>query len=68
VRLDAEKQRLLARGLDLLALAEVGGEGDHLAAIGGLQPFQDDGGIEAAGIGEHHLFHLVLLGAALGHG
>ena len=68
VRLDTEKQRLLARGLDLLALAEVGGEGDHLAAVGGLQPFQNDGGVEAAGIGEHHLFHLALLGAALGHG
>ena len=56
-------QRLLARGLELLALAEIGGEGHHLAAIGGLQPFQDDRGVEPAGIGEHHLFHV-----AFGHG
>src|SRR5262249_8915636 len=68
LRLDAEKQRLLARGLDLLALAEVGREGHHLAAIRGLQPLQDDGGVEAAGIGEHHLFPLALLSAALSHG
>ena len=34
LRLDAEQQRLLARGLELLALAEIGGEGHHLAAIG----------------------------------
>ena len=68
VRLDAEKQRLLARGLDLLALAEVGGEGHHLAAVGGLQPFEDDRGVEAAGIGEHHLFHRALFGAAVSHG
>ena len=52
-RLDAGAQRLLARGAELLALAEIGGEGDHLAAIGGLQPFQDDRGVEPAGIGEH---------------
>ncbi len=51
--LDAEQQRLLARGRELLALAEVGGEGDDLAAIGGLQPLQDDRGVEPAGIGEH---------------
>ena len=53
LRLDAEQQRLLARRLKLLALAEIGGEGDHLAAIGGLQPFQDDRGVEPARIGEH---------------
>src|SRR6185437_11337475 len=45
-RLDAEQQRLLARRLELLALAEIGGEGDNLAAIGGLQPLQDNRGIE----------------------
>ena len=61
LRLDAEQHRLLARGLELLALAEIGGEGHHLAAIGGLQPFQDDRGVEAAGIGQHHLFHVAFL-------
>jgi len=51
--LDAQEQRLLARRFQLLALAEVGGEGHHLAAVFGLQPFQDDRGIEPAGIGQH---------------
>ena len=55
LRLDAEQQRLLARRRELLALAEVGGEGHDLAAIGGLQPLQDDRGVEPAGIGEHDL-------------
>ena len=54
--LDAELLGLAARRLQLLALAEIGGEGDDLAAIGRLQPFQDDRGVEAAGIGEHDLF------------
>ena len=60
--LDAEQERLVARGRELLALAEIGGEGDDLAAIGDLQPFQDDRCVEAARIGEHHL-----LDVALGH-
>ena len=34
LRLDAEQQGLVARRLQLLALAEVGGEGHHLAAVG----------------------------------
>ena len=55
LRLDAEQQRLLARGRQLLALAEIGREGDDLAAIGGLQPLQDDRGVEPARIGEHDL-------------
>ncbi len=53
-RLDAEQFGLLARRLQLLALAEIGGEGHHLAAIGGLQPFQDHRGVETARIGEHN--------------
>src|SRR5579885_1127320 len=56
--LDAEQLGLLARGLQLLPLPQVGGEGDHLAAIGRLQPFQDHGGVEPAGIGEHDLLHV----------
>ena len=58
LRLDAEQQRLLARRLKLLALAEIGGEGNDLAAIGGLQPLQDDRRVEPARIGEHDLFHV----------
>ena len=53
--LDAEHLGLLARRLQLLALAEIGGEGHDLAAIGRLQPFQDDRGVEPARIGEHDL-------------
>ncbi len=54
---DAEQPRLVARGPKLLALAEVGREGDDLAAVGLLQPFQDDRGVEPARIGEHHFLH-----------
>ena len=64
--LDAEHLGLVARRLQLLALAEVGGEGHDLAAVGLLQPLQDDRGVEPAGIGEHDLFHLAL-GALGGH-
>ena len=62
LRLDAQQQRLRPRRLELLALAEVGGEGDDLAAVGGLQPLQDDGRVEPAGIGEDDL-----LDVAFGH-
>ena len=55
--LDAEHLGLLARRLELLALAEIGGEGHDLGAIFGLQPFQDDRGVEPARIGEHDLLH-----------
>ena len=46
--LDAEQFRLAPRRFKLLPLAEVGGKGHHLAAIGFLQPFQDDRCIEPA--------------------
>ena len=54
-----------ARGRQLLALAEVGGEGHHLAAIGDLKPLQDDRGVETAGIGEDDLLRRE---GGLGHG
>ena len=57
----AEQQRLGARGLEFLALTEIGREGDHLAAIGLLQPLQDDRGVEPARIGEHHFLYVALL-------
>ena len=41
-----------ARRLQLLALAEVGGEGHHLAADSFLQPAENDGGVQPAGIGQ----------------
>ena len=50
--LDPGGQGLGPGRLDLLALAEVGGEGHHLAAVFGLQPLQDDRGIKTARIGK----------------
>ena len=46
--LDAHHLGFLARRLELVALAEIGGEGDDFGAEFGLQPFQDDRGIETA--------------------
>ena len=43
-----------ARGLQLLALADISGEGNHLAAVVLLQPAGDHRGIETAGVGQHH--------------
>ena len=63
--LDPQHLGLAPGGLQLLALAEVGGEGDDFAAIGLLQPFQDDGGVEPAGIGEHDLLDAALHGLPL---
>src|SRR5262249_43226595 len=52
-RLDAQEQRLGPRRLEFLALAEIGREGHDFAAIGRLQPLQNDRSIKAARIGEH---------------
>jgi hypothetical protein len=41
-----------ARRFQLFALTQIGGEGDDLAAVFGLQPFQDDRGIKTARIGK----------------
>ncbi len=57
-RLDAEQHGLGARGLELLALPEVGRERHDLCAVSLLQPFQDDRGVEPARIGEHDFFHV----------
>ena len=62
LRLDAEQQRLVARRPQFLALAEIGGEGHDLAAVGRLQPFEDDGRVEAPRIGEHDALDLWLHG------
>ena len=50
-----ERLRLGASGLELLALSEVCGERDDLAAIVVLQPLENDGGVEPARVGEHYL-------------
>ena len=50
---DAGGFGLGARRFELLALADVGGEGHHLAPISVLQPFEDHRSIEAAGVRQH---------------
>jgi hypothetical protein len=46
----------LARRFQFLALAEVCGECHNFCAELGLQPFQDDRGVETPGIGKNDLF------------
>ena len=60
--LDAEEKRFLPRRLKLFALAEIGGESYDLAAVGRLQPFEDDRRIEAAGIGKNDALDLFGIG------
>ena len=57
--LDAGHLRLAARGFEFLALAEIGGEGHDFAAIGLLQPLEDDAGVEATRIGEDDAIDLI---------
>ena len=53
--------------VELLFLAEVRGEADHLTAIVLSQPGHDHGRIETSGIGQHALFHLTHgLGSSFG--
>ena len=67
--LDARHLRLLARRLQLLALAQVGGEGDDFAVIRLLQPFQDHARIQTARIGEDDAVDLIGHGTgSLDHG
>ena len=59
LRLHAQHLGLAPRRLDLLALAQVSREGHNLRVIFGLQPFQDDRGVEPTRISEHHFQLLV---------
>ena len=43
-------------GLQIFLLADVADHGDHFAAVIFAEPGNDDGGIQAAGIGEHNFF------------
>ena len=56
--LDAEHLGLLACRRQFFALPQIGGEGHHLAVIGFLQPFQNDRGVETAGIGQNDLLDI----------
>ena len=55
---DTEFQRLFSGRFDLFALADVGGEGDHFAVVLVLEPFENDTGVETAGVGEYDFFDL----------
>ena len=57
--LDAEHLRLPAGRFQLLALAQVGGEGHDLAPVVCLQPAQDHAGVQPAGVGEHDFLHVL---------
>ncbi len=52
----AALERLLFQALQFLALAQVRGEADDFAVVVFLQPRHDDGGVQAAGVGQDHLF------------
>ena len=53
--LHAHRLGLGAGRFHFLALTDISGEGDHFAVVGFLQPLDDHGGIQATGIGQHHL-------------
>ncbi len=50
--LHAESLRLGPGRFHFLTLADIGGEGDHLAIVLIPEPLQDDRGVQAAGVGE----------------
>ena len=52
--LDAEFDGLGACGVQLFALAQIGGEGHNFAVVVILQPFQNNGGVQSARIGKDH--------------
>lgn len=64
--LDAQFQGFLARRAQLFALAQVGSEGHHLGVIFGLEPLQDDRGVQPARIGEDDFLDGLVDGG--GHG
>ncbi len=55
-RSDPQKLGLFARRIQLFTLPQISRERHHFAAIFGLQPFQNDRGIEATGIGQYNFF------------
>src|ERR1700756_4783001 len=54
-------ERFLARGFEIFLLADVADHGDDFALIIFLQPRDDDGRVEPAGIGEDYFFGLTEL-------
>src|SRR5258706_159439 len=58
--LHAGHLRFLPCGFELLALAHVGGEGHHLAAVLVLEPLEYDRRVQPSRIGQDDLLHLVI--------
>ncbi len=52
-------QRFFLHAGKIFGLAQVSGDGDHFALVGGDQPFENDGCIQPAGIGKHDFFDLL---------
>ncbi|MNZ92628.1 hypothetical protein D3C78_1116580 [compost metagenome] len=49
-------QCLFFQSVKLLLLSDIGCEGDNFRIVGFFQPFEDNRGIQAAGISEHDFF------------
>ncbi len=49
-------ERFLARGFEIFLLADVADHGDNFAGVIFLEPGDDDGGVQPAGIGEYDFF------------
>jgi len=49
-------ERFFAGGFEIFLLADVADHGDNFAAIIFLEPRDDDGGVQSAGIGEYNFF------------
>ncbi len=49
-------ERFFAGGFQVFLLADVADHGDNFAAIIFLEPRDDDGGVQSAGIGEYNFF------------
>src|SRR5713101_180845 len=54
----ARGKRFLARGFEIFLLADVADHGDDFATVVFLEPGNDDGGVQAAGVGEDNFFRL----------
>ena len=52
-------QRFFLHAGKILGLAQVGGAGDDLAMVGFNEPFENNGCIQPAGIGEHDFFDVL---------
>ena len=57
----AGPEGFFVHAVQVVFLPHVGGHGDHFAAVVHLKPLEDNGGVQPAGIGEHHFLDVSLL-------